>query len=107
MQQLTITLNGGIIGLVSVFLAIIVSGLAIASHFRQRKTFFREEGKAVGQIDALKLKVAELTAWRIIVETKNHNNDIIIARIDENMKFVIQRLEEMKQDQRCKQDSGK
>lgn len=107
MQQLTITLNGGTIGLVSVLLAIIVSSLAIASHFRQRKSFFREEGKAVEQIDSLKLKVAELTAWRAIVEAKNHVTDLAIVRIDENLKYIKESVDDLKDDARCRQEQRK
>lgn len=107
MQQVEITLTSGTLGLISLVLTLIVSTLAIASHFRQRRMFFREEGKAVEQIEALKIKVSELTAWRAIAEAKNHVVDLAIVRIDENIKFIIQRLEEMKEDQRCKQDSGK
>lgn len=109
MQQVEITLTSGTLGLISLILTLIVSSLAIASHFRQRRMFFREEGKAVEQIDALKLKVAELTAWKTIVEAKNHSVDLAIVRIDENMKFIKDSIEDLKADARTRsiQDSGK
>jgi|GEM_PF-6138557 len=104
MQQLVITLNSGTIGLISVLLAIFVSGLAIVAHFRQRKNFFREEGKAVEKIEALKLEVAELTAWRAIVEAKNHVLDLAVVRIDENLKYIKESVDDLKRDARSRQD---
>ena len=107
MQQVEITLSSGTLGLISLVLTLIVSTLAIVSHFRQRRMFFREEGKAIEQIDALKTKVAELTAWKTIMEAKNHALDLAIGRIEENLKYIKESMVLLRDDARCRQEQGK
>lgn len=107
MQQVEITLTSGTLGLISLILTLIVSSLAIASHFRQRRMFFREEGKAAEQIEALKLKVSELMAWKDIVEAKNHEQALAIGRIEESLKYIKESVDHLRDDARCRQEQGK
>ena len=103
MQQVEITLTSGTLGLISLVLTLIVSTLAIVSHFRQRKNFFREEGKALEKIESLKINVAELTAWKTIMEAKNHELDLAVGRIEATLKYIKESVDHLRdQQEKCK-----
>jgi hypothetical protein len=106
MQPMTVTINGGTLpGL----LAIAVSIIAIWSFFNQRRTFFREQGRAMEQIEALKIEVVDHKAKILAIETKNHSVDLTLVKIDAALAYIREAVDELKKEVKCQraEEAGK